>query len=98
MPITTQVYWFTDDEIQNAPQAQGVYALYRSKDVIYYGSSDNVQRRLRQHKNGDDGQCTQSAEYYNVELTSYPLVREKQLLDEYERVNRRLPLCNERRG
>ena len=97
MPISTQAYWFTEDGIRNAPQAQGVYALYRNKDVIYYGSSENIQRRLRQHLQGHDGPCTQSAEYFNAEVTAYPLRREKELLDEYEAVHGRLPLCNDRR-
>lgn len=99
MAITSTRYVTTDENIKKyAPKSKGVYALYSKESVlIYYGMSDNdIQGRLLRHNNGDEGSCTKSAWYFNFEETSYPITRERELLEGYKKANsNKLPRCNE---
>lgn len=98
MPITGDRYEFTDDNISKSPQSNGVYALYDDNITIYIGraSGDNTIRlRLQAHKRGDEGKCTQGASHYRREVTSTPVTRESELLEEYKKTNGKLPRCNE---
>lgn len=97
MPITGEKYPFTDKNINNSPQDTGVYALYDGDPTIYIGraSGDNtIRARLQAHKRGDEGKCTQGATDYRREVTSSPVGREQELLEEYKRVYGKLPRCN----
>lgn len=95
MPITKTLHPFTDQEIDNAPDSQGVYALYEGKEATYYGSSDvSIRDRLRAHKSGNEGRCTQGAAEFNSEYAADPLAREKELLEDHKRVFGKLPKCN----
>jgi hypothetical protein len=98
MPITGDKYPFTDDNISKSPQKNGVYALYDNDITIYIGraSGDNTIRlRLQAHKRGDEGKCTQGASDYKREITSTPITREGELLEEYKKAHGKLPRCNE---
>jgi len=98
MPITGEKYPFTDDNISKSPQANGVYALYDDGTTIYIGraSGDNtIRSRLQAHKRGDEGKCTQGASDYKREVTSTPITRERELLEEYKKAHEKLPRCNE---
>lgn len=99
MPITGSLLQFTDYNISIAPDSMGVYALHQDGDLIYYGSSmASIRDRLRSHKSGAEGPCTKTASHFNTELTSRPVEREKELLEEFQRQYGRLPKCNERVG
>jgi hypothetical protein len=46
---------FTEAVIKsNTPNASGVYALYRENQWIYFGETNEIQRRLLEHLNEKD--------------------------------------------
>lgn len=62
MPISSQLYYFTQDTITRyAPRSPGVYALYdEAQSLIYYGMSEtSIEARLQSHFDGYEGRCTQ---------------------------------------
>ena len=100
MPITGKTYPFSKQNVDSAPTSHGVYALYDSTTLIYIGraSGDSVtiRTRLQSHHRGDEGPCTKGASHYKREVTSTPIAREKELLDEYRRAYGKLPRCNDK--
>ncbi len=100
MPIRGDKFEFTDKNVNSSPEKHGVYALYQSEVLIYYGrdSGDGatIRNRLQSHLRGDEGSCTQGASHYECEPTEGPIAREKELLEEYRKQHGRLPRCNER--
>ncbi len=97
MPIRGNSHRFTDNNISNAPIGNGVYALYRYRELIYIGQG-GIRSRLQSHKRGDEGRCTQSATSYRRERSSNPVAREIYLLEEYHTRHGQLPRCNDRVG
>ena len=102
MPIAGSLYDFTKDNVDQSPDEHGVYALYDGQELIYYGRAAGygvtIRSRLQDHYAGREGRCTQGADGYRREVTDTPIMREKELLEEYQRVYGRLPRCNERIG
>jgi hypothetical protein len=101
MPIRGKLYRFTDTNISNSPTDIGVYALYERGELIYIGKGDGkggIRSRLRSHKRGDEGRCTQRATSYRRERCSDPSAREVYLQEEYLKRYGRLPRCNDRIG
>ena len=98
MPIQGTKRLFTDSEINRVPPVRGVYALYRGNTLTYYGSSEHVPNRLRDHKAGRSGSCTQHSSHFAWEAHPNPPAREAQLLREYVNANGRLPSCNDVRS
>ena len=102
MPIAGDKYQFTETTIDNSPNEAGVYALYDGNVIIYYGRATGgtvtIRSRLQDHLAGRDGYCTQQATAYKRQTTSRSVSREKELLEEYEEINQKLPRCNERIG
>ncbi len=102
MPITGDKYAFTESNVNDAPAEHGVYALYDGDVTIYIGraSGDGVtiRSRLQSHYRGDEGPCTEAATNYRREVTSRPIARESDLLDEFEENYGELPRCNDRRA
>lgn len=99
MSIETTQYVFTMQNIQHyAPETSGVYALYNAQGhLIYYGKSDvSIRGRLIDHFSGKEGKCTQGAHYFNFIVTKDASSVEKQLLEEYLRMQKKLPSCNEK--
>lgn len=94
MPIKSSLFLTAEDTIHKiAPKKKGVYALYDSfAGLIYYGSSDNLQSALLEKKKND---CTEKAYYFGFEECADPIIREKELLDEYKSMNKKHPHCNE---
>ncbi len=98
MALSGDRYDFTDTNIGNSPTEDGVYALYKESVTIYIGKGDGVngiRARLQAHKRGDEGSCTQVATHYRREVCNNPISRERELLQEYEQANGRLPRCND---
>jgi len=99
MPISGNRYDLTDDNLDKAPDEAGVYALYDGDELIYIGRAQGgtttIRSRLKDHKSGRAGACTQNATTYRREPTSDSVSRERALLDEYKRPNGRLPRCND---
>ncbi len=103
MPIGGTTYAFSQENIDNAPDQAGVYALYDEGTLIYIGRATGgtvtIRSRLRDHKAGREGPCTKSATHCKREVTTSPVKREEELLEEYKRThNGKLPRCNERVG
>ena len=86
------VRWFNFDD-RALPEWPGVYGITNSaKEVIYIGQTDNLKRRIDEHKN-DTRHCMHRRgplrivfEYVSDEKLR--LARERQLIDEYR------PPCN----
>ena len=98
MSINTPLHQFVDDEIEKAPNLGGVYALYDDIETIYIGKGEGVEgirERLKKHKAGHEGSCTQNATHFNCETSFNPSQRESQLIQEYKSLWGRLPRCND---
>ncbi len=100
MLITSTKYAFTAANIALVPEQAGVYGLYDGGETIYYGRAQggtvDIRSRLEDHQSGREGSCTQNATDFNWESISSPVSREKELLEEHERLHGRLPQCNDR--
>ncbi|MDE2103962.1 MAG: hypothetical protein KGL39_42390 [Patescibacteria group bacterium] len=99
MPISGDQYEFSDDNIDKSPDKHGVYALFDGSELIYYGRADGkgvtIRSRLRDHKDGREGKCTEKATLYKREVTNDAADREVELLKEYKQRHKKLPRCNE---
>ena len=103
MPIDGGKYEFTLQNLNKAPDKAGVYALFDGNEIIYYGRAQGgdvtIRSRLKDHKSGREGSCTSNASHYMREVTSSPVKREQELLEEYKQThNGKLPRCNDRVG
>jgi hypothetical protein len=98
MPIAGDRFSFSRDGLAHAPEAAGVYALYASGEVIYYGVARGglagIRARLGDHLAGREGPATQWANEYRCEAAADPIARQNELLDEYLAAHGRLPRCN----
>jgi len=96
MAINNGCMPFTKSLISQAPEASGVFALWQSGGVVYYGSAATIRSAL-------DGQF--SARSFNAprttitgcswEVVADPNVRLKELMKEYELAHRCMPLWND---
>ena len=98
MPIGGDRYAFSRDGLAHAPEVAGVYALYSSGEVIFFGAARGgvagIRARLADHMSGREGAATQWANEYRYERTTDPVARRNELLDEYLDAHGRLPRCN----
>lgn len=95
MPIGGKMYSFSEENVNGAPDTAGVYALFLNQRLTYIGKSDSsIRSRLQRHFAGLEGRCTQAATHYMREVTFFASLRERELLQEYVRLNGRLPACN----
>ena len=90
---------FTEAFIAVAPEAPGVYFLYRSHQVIYIGIAvhgTGIRQQLEKHFKGLYGPRTRSATSFDYEKTNHAVVvRHEYLLLYREQHRGRLPACNE---
>jgi hypothetical protein len=93
MPIASPRYAFNATMVSGAPPDPGVFALWESAELIYYGRAHSIQSRLQEHLVRGDA-CTARATHYGWEISSNPSVREADLLREYRQAHGRLPRCN----
>lgn len=92
------MYGFTKENVDRAPNEPGVYKLYEKGTLIYIGMSEmSIRSRLQAHYAGQEGRCTQAATEYQREPTKAAHARgvEAKLLQEYKRATGKLPKCNE---
>jgi hypothetical protein len=86
--------------IAQAPDAPGVYLLYRGYRLIYIGlaaAGGTIRRSLRQHLRGEGGACTQSATEFDYEVSAEPMALYRHYLSVYlDATGGVLPDCNER--
>ena len=99
MPVNGDSYAFSDENLSKAPDSAGVYVLYQNGTCIYIGraqgGSTTIRSRLKDHKSGREGRCTQVADTYKREPCSNPITRERELLEEFKQSYGKLPRCNE---
>lgn len=78
---------FTSNVINTAPAQAGVYALWKDRELIYYGRAFGgcvtLQSRLRQHLGGDIYPCTARATHCSWEVAHDPVRRELDLMSEH---------------
>ncbi len=98
MPINGDKHRFTRKNVELAPDAPGVYALFDNSEVAYYGraggGSDTIRARLCEHLAGRQAPGRVKAKLFSYEVTRYPMSRERALLEEHKRNNWRLPEYN----
>ena len=88
---------FTEEYIRTASNNEGIYYLFECGVKIYIGSSeDSIRQRLREHKRGDKGPCTQNTHEFDERYSSFPKNEKRGELRNYYRINGRLPKCNDR--
>ena len=94
MAINNACMPFTKALIAQAPEASGVFALWHSGGVVYYGSAATIRNAL-------DGQFSARAiserrvTGCSWEVAADPGARLKQLMKEYELAHRCMPLWND---
>ena len=101
MVIGGERHEFSRAGIAEAPDEQGVYALYEGDVVIFYGrsegrSSSTIRGMLLDHLLGAGGRCTRAVTAFRYEVTGLQAIRQAELLEEYKCLNRRVPRCNDR--
>jgi len=94
--ITTwKWYTFNQHYVSLGPQTSGVYCLGLGNDIIYIGSSANLQERLTDHLYTNDP-CIKKAAQFAIEPCPNYKERERQRLLGFQSDHGRLPACNDR--
>ncbi len=97
MPIDGDKKQFDFTFISEVPDKSGVYALWDSQQVVFYGkSARSIRQDLQSHKIGKKGWCGFGADSFQFEVTDHPDSREMELMIEHIRRYGRLPRCNDR--
>lgn len=100
MPISGEKHRFTRKNVELAPEQPGVYAIYTDDGVVFYGAAgqgETIRRRLAEHMSGRAAPGRAAAKAFSYEITRFPMSRERALLEEYKRMQWRLPPFNEQR-
>jgi len=94
MAIDSRCVPFTRSLISQAPEVSGVFALWHSGGIVYYGSASTIRNAL-------DGQFSARAiserrvTGCSWEVAEDPGARLKELMKEYELAHRCMPLWND---
>jgi len=88
-------YNFTMGNLNLVPQTSGVYCLGVNSKIIYIGSSNNLNERLKDHYYSNDS-CIRQAKQFAIEPCNNFREREKQRLREYLARHGKLPACNDK--
>jgi len=99
MPIRGKKRRFTNINISNAPECDGVYGIYRYQKLIYIGKGegkDGIKSRLQAAQQDKRGRG--KATSFCVEKCKKPSEREKQLLKQYRKLHGKLPRYNDKVG
>lgn len=99
-PIHTKIWSLDESMVRYAPEAPGVYALWKEGQVIYYGRASSgegatIKSCLIEHISGMRGASTRGATHYSWEITRVPAAREVELLSEFWSSFRRFPVGNQ---
>ena len=88
---------FTKEYIETASNDKGIYYFYEGNEKTYIGSSDHsIRSRLKDHKAGKEGPCTQNAHEFEEQWVANPKAQEQSELQVYKSFYGRLPKCNDR--
>jgi excinuclease UvrABC nuclease subunit len=88
-------YDFTSSNLESVPNSPGVYWLGKSNQIIYIGSSVDLNDRLHDHYYSDDAYIRKATQFAIEECSNYR-ERERQLLLAFHQQHGRLPECNDR--
>jgi len=97
--IITNIAWsdwipFNREGINRVNQVAGAYEFANDTTLLYIGQSNELNRRLMEHLNGNDS-CINRATHFRVIASNDPEGTEKTLLDEYRNGhNGNSPPCN----
>lgn len=85
---------FTESLVAAAPMAAGVFALWESGGIVYYGQTAEIRRALGEHLRGRafSGRRVSGCSW---EVAADPQGRHRELLREYTAAHRALPLWND---
>ena len=87
---------FTQENIETASDEKGIYYFFEGDEKTYIGSSNNsIRSRLRDHKRGAEGPCTQNAHFFEERWEANPRSVEQTELRAYRSFYGRLPKCND---
>ena len=93
---------FSDRLVAQAPQASGVYFLYRHQRLLYIGIAvhgTGIRAELERHLRGLYGERTLLATAFNFEETRHPVTARRDYLHAHMEQHRgRLPACNDPAG
>lgn len=94
MSIDTASVPFTRSLIAAAPEAAGVFALWESGGIVYYGKAAAIRRALGEHYEGRSysGRRVSGCSW---EVAADPDRRHGELLREYAAAHRCVPLWND---
>ncbi len=98
MSITTGSVPFTASLISQAPDAAGVFALWQSGGVVYYGKASSGAATIRKALDGHlkaRAFSERSVTGCSWEVANDPELRLRELLREYEIAHRCMPLWND---
>jgi hypothetical protein len=91
---------FTLLNVRRAPADRGVYALWESDELIYFGlalgGKVTIRSSLKDHRLGLFGSCTARATHFSWEICRTPLRRETELLREHRAHHEAPPRCNKK--
>jgi hypothetical protein len=94
MSITSGCLPFTESLILAAPEAAGVFALWQSGGIVYYGKAPQIRRALGEHYAGRLASA-QRVSGCSWEVVADPDSRHRELMREYARAHCCLPLWND---
>ena len=89
-------YAFNRQMLEDAPNEQGVYALFLEEELIYLGYAHReltIRTCLLLHHDGSLGGCTKSATQYTWEITRWSAARLTEILLKFAKANGREPRC-----
>ena len=94
MSINTASVPFTASLVAAAPSAPGVFALWQSGGIVYYGKADIIRRALGEHFSARDlsGRAISGCSW---EVAVDPDLRHEELLRQYVAAHRCAPLWND---
>lgn len=94
MAINNASLPFTESLIAAAPEAAGVFALWQSGGIVYYGRASAIRRALGEHYQGR-ALSRQVVSGCSWEVVADPEIRHGELLREYAAAHHCIPLWND---
>jgi hypothetical protein len=96
-PMRGTVQLYSEENMGDVPNNEGVIALWERANVIYLGAALAALGGIRSEllAKRREGGSFQSATHFQYEVNSNAAVRLKALLDERQRLHGSLPRCNQ---
>jgi len=86
---------FNQEGINLVKQVAGVYEFAMGKELLYFGQSNDLNRRLMEHLNGDNS-CIHRATHFRIMASNDPERTETDFLNDYRNAHDgNSPPCND---